>query len=90
MTATVHTLRADKGPPETDFEREAVETLLSNLRDFRDDTGMEPSTVFFVVLGHSPDRKFLGRRTGWLNESDEGLMARMAYAGAMLSRQASD
>jgi len=88
MTATVHTLRPDMAPPETDFEREAVEVLLSNLRRFRDDSGMEPQTVVFITLSADTATEKLGHRVGWFNQAPDGMRMRFAYAAALLSDKA--
>lgn len=90
MTATVHMLRPDMAPPETDFEREAVETLLSNIRNFREDSGLEPETMVFVTLGADTAHEKLAYRVGWFNEAQDGMRMRFAYASALLSRKATD
>lgn len=75
-------------PPETDFEREAVASLLASIRGFRADSGMEPESVNWVILGHDAGHSKLAYRTGWYTEASDGMLMRLAFAGAMLTREA--
>lgn len=90
MTATVHTLRPDAGPPSTDFEKEAVQAILERIRLFRDEAGHDPDGICYVLLGRSPNGGSLTRRVGWYDDSPESTMLRMAMAGALLTATAVD
>jgi len=79
-------ISADQGPPSTDFEREAVDVLLSNIRTVRSVAGCEPTTVVLVVLADREDGG-LSSKVGWFNEGAM-MPLRLAYAAARLSAQA--
>lgn len=85
MSATLHTLRPDQGPPETDFEREAVTALLERIREFRADAGYEPDGLCYVLLARSPDGGTLTRRRGWYDTSPDSTIMRLALSGALLT-----
>lgn len=90
MTATVVNIRPDKAPPSTDFERDACDALLASIRAMRDESGISPQSVNWVILGHDDGRENLGYRVGWFNEAPDGMRMRFAYAAALLNRQATD
>lgn len=84
MSATVHTLRPEQGPPETSFEREAVAALLERIREFREETGgRDPDMVAYVLLGSGEDT--LTRKCGWMDWSHQSTLCRLTMAGAMLT-----
>lgn len=88
MTANVVNIRDDLAPPTTEFEREAVEVLLSNIRSFRDNTTYDPQRVMFVILGQSRDCKCMAHEVGWFNTEDDGMRAQFAYGAALLQKYA--
>lgn len=88
MSGNVVNIREDLAPPTTEFEREAVEVLLSNIRSLRDGSKCEPQRVMFVILGRSDDGQGLAHEVGWFNTEDDGMRTQFAYGAALLQKYA--
>lgn len=88
MSATVHNIRPEAGPPATDFEREAVSALLERIREFRADKGQDPDGLFYVLLGRTSGGAGLGWQVSWFDESPDSTTCRMAMAGALMTSRA--
>lgn len=88
MTANIINIRDDLAPPTTEFEREAVEVLLSNIRSLRDGSKCEPQRVMFVILGRTEDGQALAHEVGWFNVEDDGMRTHFAYGAALLQKHA--
>lgn len=81
MTAKIIPFGDGQGPPATDFEREAVDTLLASIRQFRVDAGHDPE-VALTFLG-AQQSEAVSRRVTWYFPLRTGLVRWMAYASVL-------
>ena len=86
MSENVVALRPDQGPPSTDFEREAVESLLAAIRAFRAENGMDPGGVVSVMAA-TGDGLLRYRRTYYTPNLASSRMF-FAFAAQVISQEA--
>jgi hypothetical protein len=85
--ASVLPIRADLGPPTTDFEREAVDALLGAIRKYRGRAGADPHFAITVLVGEDDGHDY--RRATWYSGDGQTLTAKhLAWASLVLAHEA--